>query len=244
MKTLILLFISFNFLSSTYAAQRKRVNTKKIEKKYWTPKKYKTGVVQGRSFFKENRLRVGFENLILLNDKYSKTDGLSNYRIDASYYFNERLSFGGFFEQLSLDDNAGLREMSNFSGGGFILEHVKPSNFIGGSIDFVPIYSKLSWMNKKIIYLDFSISAKAGLATYQQQTLTGYEPEKTSPLLGVDFATNIFINNNFSINLAYRTRAYQAEVIDFNSTESSKVVVDDSKTNFHSFLTLGLNYYF
>lgn len=243
MKQLIcLVVVSLSFALSITAdgAQRKRVDAKRLKKKYWTSKKYKTGVVQGRTFYKENRLKFGLEHMILLNDKYSETDGFANVRGEVSYFINERMSVGVYYENLDLSDNTALREMAEFNGGAFKLAHVKATSFYGASFDFVPIYSKLSWMNKKIIYLDFMISPKVGMATYKQQTDDNSGAEETVISAGLDLSTNIFINKNFSVNLAYRTRMYQAEVIDF----TTKQVVEDAKFNFHNFFTLGLNYYF
>lgn len=240
MKLIILLFISFNFLSVSHAAKRKRVNTKKLEKKYWTTKGYKTGVVQGRTFFKENRLKLGFENMVLLNDKYSKTNGIENYRLSGSYYLSERFAVNGFFENLSLEDNSALKAMRRFNAGGFILNHVKAESFLGGGFSFVPIYSKLSWMNKRIIYLDFSISPNGGVASYQQQKIGASGDTKTTPFVGLDLETNIFLNNHFSINLAYRIRAFQSEVAQFDAP----TIAEDDKLNINNFLTLGLNFYF
>lgn len=242
MKSLSLVILSFFLAQTSFAAtKRQKVNTKNLQEKYWNSKGFNTGVVQGRRFFKENRFKLGLENVTLLNDKYSSTDGFDNFRLDAVYFVNERVGIGAFYEGLNLKDNTAMREMSKFNAGGFRLSHVKVDSFYGGSIEFVPIYSKLSWMNKKIIYLDFTISPKLGMATYTQQTNDNSGESLSSLAAGLDFAANVFINNHFSFNIAYRTRAYQAEVVKY---DDSSVKEDDSKLNFHNFLSLGFNVYF
>lgn len=235
-----LLFI-FSFSTSAHGAQkRKRINAEKLQKKYWTTKGYKTGVVQGRKFFKEKKIRLSLDYMNLMNDKYSSTDGLSNLRGEMSYFLTERFAVGAFYENLELKNNTAIAEMQKFNAGGVILDHVKATNFFGASIEFVPLYSKMSWMNRKIIYFDLSVSPKLGLATYAQQLEDGSNPEKTSVLAGLDIAANVFINKKVSFSLGYRTRAFQAEVIKYNN---SSLVVEDSKMNFYNFVTLGFNYF-
>jgi hypothetical protein len=236
--TLILLaLLSFSIQSN--AQSRKKINVDKLQKKYWKAKDYKTGVVQGRKYFKENRFRLGLEYMNLLNDKYSSTDGFDNLRADVSYFINERFSVGGFYENLSLADNTAIKEMAEFNNGQFKLDHVKASSFYGASMEFVPIYSKMSWMNKKIIYFDLSISPKIGIATYEQQLRDQSNPEQTTVMAGLDLAANIFINNRTSFTVAYRTRAFQAEVLSY----ADGSLVEDSKLNLYNFITLGFNFF-
>ena len=229
------------FASSSFAKSkpRKKINVDKLQEKYWKTKGYKTGVVQGRKYFKENRFRVGLEFMNLMNDKYSSTNGMSNLRGDLSYFVTERFAIGGFYEDLSLEDNTALTEMSEFNGGQFKLDHVKASRFYGASLELVPIYSKMSWMNNKIIYFDLSISPKIGMATYEQQLRDSSNPEESTIMAGLDIAANVFISKSASFTLAYRTRAFQSEVLKY----SDGSVVEDSKTNFYNFVSLGFNFF-
>lgn len=239
LRSIVAVFMAFFFMASLAHAKRAKVNTRKLQEKYWTPQDYKTGVVQGRTFFKQKRFKLGLESMTLLNDKYSSSKFTKNFRGDLAYYVNERFAIGAMYEKLGLEDNTALEEMSKFNAGGFKLSHVKANSFYGGFIDFVPVYSKLSWMNQKIVYLDFMISPKAGMMSYTQQVFDGSGEEKTSPFVGVDLSTNIFLTNHISLNLAYRTRVYQAEVIDYGN----KTLVEKDKINFNNFFTLGFNIY-
>jgi len=226
--------------SPALAKARKKIDVDKLQKKYWKAKDYKTGVVQGRKYSKSGKFRVGLEYMNLLNDKYSDSDGLANARVDLSYYINERLSFGGFYENLDLANNSAMEAVAEFNNGGFI-DHVKAANFVGASLEFVPIYSKMSWMNDKIIYFDLSISPKVGLASYEQQLSDGSNPEESTIFLGLDIAANIFLSRTTSVSLAYRTRFFQSEVLAYNGAGTE--VVNDAENNFYNFLSLGLNFY-
>jgi len=97
----------------------------------------------------------------------------------------------------------------------------------------------MSWMNNKIIYFDLSISPKIGFAAYEQQLRDATNPEQTTVMAGLDIAANIFINKSTSFTIAYRTRAFQSEVLRY--TDGS--VVDDSKINLYNFVSLGLNFF-
>ena len=241
MKSLVVSFLILTFSLQVFGApRRKKIDTERLQKKYWTSKDYKTGVVQSRAFSKTNKFRLGLEFMNLMNDKYSTIDGAANYRVDGSYFANERLGVGFYFEDLSLKNNTAISEMLKFDDGNFTLDHVKASQFYGASIEFVPIYSKMSWMNKKIIYFDLSISPKIGFANYQQQVDSVNLEEETSLSGGLDLAANIFISKHFSFSAAYRIRAFQADVLDFNTG----LVVEEGKIQMQNFVTLGLNTYF
>lgn len=241
MKSLVLSSLILIFSLHVYGApKRKKIDTDKLQKKYWTSKDYKTGVVQSRAFSKTNKFRLGLEFMNLMNDKYSTIDGVSNYRIDSSYFINERLGFGLYYEDLNLKNNTAISEMLKFDDGNFTLDHVKASQFFGASLEFVPIYSKMSWMNEKIIYFDLSISPKVGFASYQQQVNQSSPEEEIALSGGLDLAANIFINKRFSFTAAYRIRAFQADVLDFNSG----LVNEEGKIQLQNFVTLGLNTYF
>jgi len=110
---------------------------------------------------------------------------------------------------------------------------------MGASFEFVPIYSKMSWMNDKIMYFDLSISPKIGLVTYEQQLRDFSNPEESSIVAGLDIAANIFLSKKTSLSIAYRTRAFQAEVLKY----SDATVVEDSKMGFYNFVTLGFNFF-
>lgn len=235
---LILAFANTSFAKTS--KRRKKIDVERLQEKYWKAKDYKTGVVQGRKYSKSKRVRLGLEYINLLNDRFSVSDGLANVRGDLAYFVNERLSVGGFYENLDLSDNTVLKETRSQPNGQFVLDHVKATSFVGASIEFVPIYSKMSWMNDKIIYFDLSISPKVGLATYEQQVNDGSNPEQSTLLVGLDLAANIFLSKSTSVSLAYRSRFFQSEVLQFSNPSN---VVNDAENNLYSFFSLGFNFY-
>ena len=50
-------------------------------------------------------------------------------------------------------------------------------NYIGAGFNWVPFYSKMSFLGKKILYFDMAITPTIGMTGYDQQLITGSQSQ-------------------------------------------------------------------
>lgn len=175
-----------------------KLDIKKLEDKYWSAKDDDFSVVQNRTYQKANRFFVSLYSGFPLNDPYSNgnINGFS-----AGYFTSERWGY----EVTYLSDN--FRD--NDATDQFIVDHKTVPNHntlnkqMTASVNFVPLYAKMSFLDKKIIYFDMGIGLGLGQTEYTQNISTGNQTMNSLHYL-FDVYQQFFFSERFSLKLSFR----------------------------------------
>src|SRR5690606_33495917 len=120
-------------------------------------------------------LQYGF----LINDQWSDGPTMSG---SLAYYFSERFGVEAHYQKTESVDNKALKNLIAQAG---TANHGKIMGYQGMSLNWVPFYAKMSFLNSRIMYFDMSISPGAGVTTYEQQRESG-KLSKTAPTVSLD----------------------------------------------------------
>lgn len=140
-----------------------KLDIQKLEQKYWSAKDDDFSVIQNRAFQKEKRFFLSGNYGVPFNDPNSvgSIQGLS-----FGYFFNERWGL----ELSTSNANFKFNDTVDFfrSTYGALPNHntMKSANTLMGY--WVPIYAKMSLLDKKIIYFDMGIGLGVGTTSYDQ----------------------------------------------------------------------------
>jgi outer membrane beta-barrel protein len=216
--------------------QSDKLDLKKLEDKYWSAKDSDFSVVQNRTYTKEDRVFVSLSYGALLNDPYSigRITGLS-----LGYYPSERFGLEYSQESFSMKDNTAVEFY--FNQNGVIPDHNKIRSYRSLNFLFVPLYSKTSFMNRKILYFDMQFGFGLGQMIYSQQVResAGGNQSKSGMGYNFDFTQNLFISKYLSFRLDLKNKWTPQEKLNYNSGAS----LGTSTTQDTSML-LGLNIFF
>jgi outer membrane beta-barrel protein len=190
----------------------KKIDITDLENKYWTAKDTEFNVVQNRLYTKAKKFSVTPTTGPLLTDTFNTS---WNYGVALNYYFTER-------EGVEI---TGWKTSSSPSGTTSYFTNrfaVQPdynihSGYIGAAYNWVPVYAKLSLLEKKIFYFDMSVSPGLGLTFMNSNVFstTVSNPTTTtqSPItLAVDLAQQIFLNEHLALRLDLRNHFYQERI--------------------------------
>jgi outer membrane beta-barrel protein len=213
----------------------KKVDISDLEKKYWVPKDTEFQVVQNRTYTKARKVAVTLGLGSLLSDPYSKA---LTYGVTANYYFSERHGIEAEYLNLDSKNTALTDEFLNTYAA--VPDHNKMKSYMGLAYNFVPIYAKLSLMEKQILYFDMSFSVGAGLTQYDQQYLAGSPTRKSAPTISIDVAQHFFLNQNFALRIDLKNRLFNEEVM--NARNSGEV--RRTKFTHTAIFMMGISFYF
>ncbi len=216
-----------------------KLDVSDLEKKYWAAKDTDFNVVQNRTYTKAGRYAISLGFGPLLNDSWSEAVALN---ASASYYFSDRYGAELMYSYTDTKNSASTDRLISQGG---VPNHGKVKTYIGGAFNWVPIYAKMSVMNKSIIYFDMSFSPTLGMTTYEQQTEDGGR-RKTSPTIGIDITQHFFLSKFFALRGDFKNRWYQEDIAAYrNSTAASypdrKIDSSFSRT---SEIIFGATFYF
>lgn len=175
-----------------------KLDIKKLEQKYWAAKDDDFSVVQNRRYTKAERFFFTGSGGITINDPFAKGTLMA---AQVGYFFSERWGVDFTYTKGSLEDGDSTTKFkSSFSG-------VSPDyNFFDSSmiasVTFVPLYAKMSFMDKSIIYFDMGISLGAGTLDYSIQRDTG-AIAKNSFAYKVGVTQQIFFSEHFAVRLDF-----------------------------------------
>lgn len=187
-----------------------KVDLSDLEKKYWAPKDKEFSVVQNRLYSKAGRFGVSLLAGPSINDSYS--DG-TYYGGAANYYFSERAGLQVEYEATNMNDNKGTQAFITQQG--IFPNHNVIKSYYGASFNWIPIYAKLSLLDKKIIYFDMSFSPGVGMTNYEQILANPTDNKKSALTLSLDVAQQFFLSRNFAIRLDFKFRNYNQTVRDY-----------------------------
>lgn len=171
-----------------------KLDIKKLEDKYWAAKDDDFSVVQNRSFTKEKRYFVTLQSGIPINDPYSYGNITG---VSAGYYFSERWGVELSSMSTSFHDNDATDQ--------FIQDHKTVPNhntlntLTGVQVNYVPLYAKMSFLDKKIIYFDMGVAIGLGQTKFTQNISTGDQSQT-----GTNYMFSLFQHFFFTENLAFK----------------------------------------
>ncbi len=139
-----------------------KIDIKQLEQKYWSAKDDDYSVVQNRAFTKEKRFYLYLAQGIPINDAYNTG---TVYNTSIGYYFTEKWGTEVSYQSAYLSNNDATDQ--------FIREHRTVPNHnrlkdaVSVNLMFVPLYAKMSFLDKKIIYFDMGFSMGVGSTNYE-----------------------------------------------------------------------------
>lgn len=144
-----------------------KLDIQKLEQKYWSAKDDDFSVIQNRAFQKEKRFFLSGNYALPFNDPNSVG---SLQGLNFGYFLNERWGI----EVSTLSANFKMNDTVDYFRNryGVLPNHntFKSANSVMAY--FVPIYAKMSLMDKKIIYFDMGLGLGFGQTTYEQNSCT------------------------------------------------------------------------
>lgn len=185
---------------ATPQASSDKLNVDQLEKKYWSSKDDDFTVVQNRAYSKAKRVFLSVQTGRLINDGFS--EGIPT-AISGGYFFNEKWGVELDHQQFATKDNAVTQGFVGYSG--VYPDFNKPLATTSVGIMFVPIYAKVSLLEKKIMYLDLGISLNIGKTDYQIATDHG-GINKSAASYGLTITQNWFITNYLAFRFDIRNK--------------------------------------
>lgn len=221
-----LILVFFLSVYSQNIFSQEKIDLKSLEEQYWSLKDHDFKVVQNRSFSKSNRFYFGFGFGKPINDPYAS--GNIN-EISAGYFFNE---FYGF------EIN---KEVSNFSNNistskfledhGTIPNHNKYKGSANLNFLYVPIYAKMSLLDKKVIHFDMSLNIGIGLLEYEIQKNTLNEVQMIQSW-NFDISQQYYFHENLALKIDFKNKFSRQNrfryKINSNESENARMLEPDN----------------
>jgi outer membrane beta-barrel protein len=218
-----------------------KVDISDLENKYWAPKDTDFSVVQNRTYTKEHRFFFSTEYGIPVSDTYS-TGNL--YSFTGNYFFSERHGIQVQYVRADEHPNSVVSDLANFGLSGVYPDHGRMKNYYSVGYDFVPFYSKMSVMGKKIIYFDMAITPTLGNTTYTQILKSG-NSDQGAFTYGLDITQYYFFTNHLALRVDWKNQWYSQNVVhyqkDVNGAEGSPV---RTKNIHDSLLLFGMTFFY
>lgn len=215
-----------------------KVDIKDLENQYWAAKDTDFSVVQNRAYTKEKRFALSAAYGLALNDSYNEGN---IYQVSANYFWKERYGIQVDYQFADLKDGKLTGDLKSVGGGAAPdYNRMKSAYLVGFS--YVPVYAKMSLLNKRIIYFDFAITPLIGMTTYQQQTYTLPAVTKEAFTYGFDISQYFFFSNHFAVRTSIRNQWYKQNVVKYSGTGQGTTVRDDDTSSFQ--FLMGLTFFF
>lgn len=222
----------------------KKVDISDLENRYWTEKDSQFSVVQNRLYTKAKRFSVTGEFGTVVNDAYT-----NNFAFGATvhYFFSEREGLGLDIYKVSANDNDVVNRLAT-SVIGSAPDHNIPQGYLGVNYVWVPIYAKMSLLEKKIIYFDMSLSPGIGITQLKTASWQGSAAFPTFPAiasrdqyaltLAIDLAQQFFISEHLALRLDLKNHIYQEQIYGYmNGTQLN------SRVSYSSTVLFGVTYF-
>lgn len=188
------------FAQPALAQQREsdKLDIKKLEDKYWSAKDDDFSVVQNRAFPKAKRFYGTLHYGMPVNDPYS--DGSLN-GLSLGYHFSERWGLEGTFLGADYKNNDAVSQF--VSDHGTSPNHNRLKSMRGLQVNYVPLYAKMSFLDKKIIYFDMGIGLGLGQTTFTQNIVTG-DKDVTEMNYSLSLYQHFFFSEHFAFKFDFR----------------------------------------
>lgn len=264
---LLLVLLSLGFVGTAQAQVEKKqvvrkakvkdakgkVDISDLENKYWSAKDTDFSVVQNRTFTKEGKFLLTLGAGPILNDQWSTGLG---YSLGASYFFSERMGLELSYTGASLSDNDAVSGFQKDLNTTASPNHGRMTSQIGLAFNYIPFYAKMSFLGKKIMYLDIGVSPGLALVSYDQlfdadSATAGFqETERSESTIGFkfDITQYIFVSKRLAFRLDLKNIWFKEDIVAFGTGQAGGSVtpgevVDDQMTHLMSVL-FGVTLYF
>jgi outer membrane beta-barrel protein len=196
-----------------------RLDVKKLEQQYWSPKDDDFTVVQNRAYSKANRFGFGMTYGVSLNDSFS-TGKITT--LNGMYYFSEKFGIELTHLMASMTPNDTTTYFQDRFAASPDYTVLKSADTI--TANWVPFYGKMSLLEKKIVYFDMSFGLGLGFTNYSQiyQTgtaaggnLTKHEVNKAASHIELDITQHFFLTNYFAFRFSFKNQFSKQEVLKF-----------------------------
>lgn len=205
-----------------------KLDIQKLEQKYWSAKDDDFSVIQNRAFAKEKRWYFSANYGSPFNDPNSVGNLLG---INVGYFFNERWGLELNYNQAKYKDNDTVDEFKGYG--------TKPNaNRYDGATSliayWVPIYAKMSLLDKKIIYFDMGVGFGFGNTSFNQQKCIAssgcatkgtvdsetVETKKTALHYSLNVFQQFFISSRWAVRADFINRWTNEERLNFKTGAS------------------------
>lgn len=207
-------------------ADSDKLDIQKLEQKYWSAKDDDFSVIQNRAFQKEKRFFVSLNYGIPFNDPNSVGSLMG---ANLGYFFNERwgLELSHINADFKFNDTVDYFKKQY----GVLPDHntFKSASTITGY--WIPIYAKMSLLDKKIIYFDMGIGVGLGTTTFDQNSCVDNTLCKSGTgLEGITKSSKTSSQYSFSIMQQYFLSEHWAIRVDLINRYTDEARVS-SRTN-------------
>lgn len=213
-----------------------KLDIKKLEQKYWAAKDDDFTVVQNRKYTKAKRVSLTVSGGIPFNDPFA-TGTLTS--LQLGYFFNERLGIDFNYTKGNLKDNDAVDQFINRYGVTPDRNNYSSSKML--SVTYVPLYAKMSFLDKSIIYFDMGFSLGLGTTDY---IIKKQEGDETKSAASYQWGVNqqIFFTEHLAVRVDLINRYTNENRSKFSTSAPSRDL--GTKMTNDSSLLLGLTYWF
>lgn len=211
-----------------------------LENKYWAPKDTDFSVVQNRTFTKEKKWFISAQfGPDITGGNYLAGNDVS---LTGNYFFNERYGVQVNYMKSYLHPNAAVGDLA--SAGGYPNFGIM-TGYYGLGFDWVPFYSKMSFLGKKILYFDMAITPTLGMTTYDQQKQSG-NSSQSAFTYGFDVTQYYFFTTHFAFRVDFKNQWWNEKIVQQHTASGLPPEGTGLKTNLdHEMIFLmGFTYYF
>ncbi|MNK26236.1 hypothetical protein D3C87_445680 [compost metagenome] len=212
-----------------------KLDIKKLEQKYWAAKDDDFSVVQNRRYSKADRFYFNLAGGIAVNDPHETGTIFSG---QFGYFFNERWGVDVNYSKANMSENDATTFF--YDQYGAIPDHTVFDSSTMLSATYVPLYAKMSFVDRAIIYFDMGISVGVGMTDYIQRREDGDKKESAFAYqIGIN--QQIFFSEHFAVRVDFINKFTNEKQIKWDSGAANrdlgnKVINDTS-------LLLGLTYW-
>jgi outer membrane beta-barrel protein len=211
-----------------------KLDVSDLENKYWAPKDTDFSVVQNRTFTKEHKWFVTAQFGPDISGGNYTTGNFGGATLN--YFWNER--YGMQATYLSAGEHS-TAAVGDLVGKGGFPDYGIIQDYYGIAFDWVPFYSKMSFLGKKILYFDMAISPTLGMTDYQQVGSSVPNANQSALTYGFDITQYYFFTSHFAFRIDLKNQWWGEKVM------KATTGADLKTNNDHQMIfLLGFTYYF
>ena len=215
-----------------------KLDVSDLENKYWAPKDTDFSVVQNRTFTKEHKVFVSAQyGPDITGGNYLSGNQMA---FSGNYFFNERYGAQLTYQHSFLNPNAAVGDLQG--AGGKPNFGIMQNQYMLG-FNWVPFYSKMSFLGKKILYFDMAITPTIGMTHYQQRVVTG-DQSQDAFTYGFDITQYYFFSSHWAFRFDYRNQWWNEKVVHNDTTGPGAGAPIKTNMDHEMIFLFGITYYF
>jgi outer membrane beta-barrel protein len=208
-----------------------RLPVDKMKEKYWNKgnEDMEVRVVQNRLYSKAHTFELGLFVGSIATDPFLS---VKNYGASLGYHLSDYFGIVLLGWKDSVQPSSALTLLQG-PPTNTTANTNDPNYFIGGELDFVPLYGKLSLVGKSIIYFDTHLDLGCG----DTSTETG---KYITPFVGI--GEQIYLNGWSSLMLDYRLAGYHEQLVQKTAGPGQGSVLG-GRTTLNDVITVGVSFF-